>query len=310
MKQGLRIGVALSSGGIRGVYAHTGFMQALQEMGVHIEALTGCSAGAIVGGVVASGTSLGQWTKSLGRLNQKNFWNPYSLLKFLWSNIFHKGRGYMGLSSTESALRFTQKNLSVKTFEQCVIPFYSLAINLDSGEKKIFSSGDLAPRIVASAAVPVLYEPVVIDNHYYCDGALIEFAPTDAICCKHELDIVIVHHVSQHNTESGDVEKIKQKPWPLLEIVNRLLFRQRPWYLDKRPLDIRNCPCECGAIIMAFEPILPELQWPDVSDGNKTLNSAREQTLQYLSPYKKIMQANSKEMLHSLIQELESDKTP
>lgn len=223
-----RIGIVLSSGGVRGVYAHTGFMRALQELDIHFDAIAGCSAGAIVGGILASGTSLDNWSHSLDRMTQKDFWQPDSILKFMHSHLLDKGRGYMGLSSTDPARNLTINNLSVKTFEECKVPFYSLAINLSDGEKTVFATGELAPRIVASAAVPILYEPVIIDGHLYSDGALIDFAPTDAICCKHKLDVVIVHHVAQNNEVTGDFNKLKQQPWALLEIANRLLFRAVP----------------------------------------------------------------------------------
>lgn len=49
-----RIGVALSAGGIRGVYAHTGFMQAMQSLKIPVFASAGCSACALVGGFIGS----------------------------------------------------------------------------------------------------------------------------------------------------------------------------------------------------------------------------------------------------------------
>jgi len=296
-----RIGVILSSGGVRGVFAHTGFMRALQEMGIHYDAIAGCSAGAIVGGVLASGTSLDEWTQSLEKMTQQDFWQPDSLLKFLHSHLLDKGRGYMGLSPTDPALNFTTNNLSVKTFEECKVPFYSLAINLSDGEKKVFSSGELAPRIVASAAVPILYEPVLIEGNLYSDGALIDFAPTDAICCKHKLDVVIVHHVAQNNTVTGDINKLKKQPWALLEIANRLLFRARPWYLDNRPLNIQHCPCDCGATILAAEPELPELSWPSIDGGDEVLASAHKQAMEQLHIYANIFKSDNVHKLHALI---------
>lgn len=52
----MKVGVVLSSGGGREVFAHTGFLLALEQLGVEISAIAGCSAGALVGGVYASGT--------------------------------------------------------------------------------------------------------------------------------------------------------------------------------------------------------------------------------------------------------------
>ena len=66
MKQNCpRVGVVLSSGGVRGVYAHTGFLLALEQLGIPIAAAAGCSAGAVVGGVAASGTDLRAWLFTL-----------------------------------------------------------------------------------------------------------------------------------------------------------------------------------------------------------------------------------------------------
>ena len=296
-----RIGVILSSGGIRGVYAHTGFMRALQQMGVHYDAIAGCSAGAIVGGILASGTTLDSWSRSLDQMKQQDFWQPGSILNFLRSHLLDKGRGYMGLSSTDPALRFTENNIKAKTFEECETPFYSLAINLGNGEKTVFSSAELAPRIVASAAIPILYEPVCIEGNYYSDGALIDFAPTDAICCKHKLDVVIVHHVAQNDKVDGDVEKLKQQPWSILEVANRLMFRQRPWYLENRPINIQHCPCGCGASIIVVEPVLPEFTWPSIAGGDQVLADANRQAIEQLHLYTRLFESGNVKTLSTLI---------
>ena len=68
-----RIGVVLSSGGVRGVYAHTGFMQAIQSLGIPITASAGCSAGALVGGFIASGTPLADWVETLAGMSSHSF---------------------------------------------------------------------------------------------------------------------------------------------------------------------------------------------------------------------------------------------
>jgi NTE family protein len=51
-----RIGLALGGGGARGA-AHIGALQALEELCVPVDAISGTSAGAIVGGLYASGMS-------------------------------------------------------------------------------------------------------------------------------------------------------------------------------------------------------------------------------------------------------------
>ncbi len=280
-----RIGVVLSSGGVCGVYAHTGFMQAIQGLGIPVSASAGCSAGALVGGFIASGTSLERWAASLAGITSRTFWTPDSLPCFIWKMTVRRGRGYTGLSDTSAALRFTRDNLAVNAFEECLYPFHVLAINLGTGKKEVFSEGELAPRMVASAAMPILYDPVRIDGEYYCDGVMIDFAPTDAICCRHQLDVVIVHHVSQNFGIHRDLNMALKDSWSMLEIVNRLVFREKPWYLSSEPLTLHHCPCGCGAIVIAIEPELPVMRWPVTQGGDMALRSAREQAESLLQPY-------------------------
>lgn len=271
-----RIGVVLSSGGVRGVYAHTGFLKAVEKMGINIKAMSGCSAGAVVGGIYASGTPIQEWVDALSRIKPKRFWSP-SLLKMGYSFLFRSGRGYTGMSSTKEAINFCIRHLRVKTFEECKIPFYTLAKNLIHGCKTVFHQGQLAPRMLASAAAPLMYEPVEIDGLLYCDGALLELSPTDAICCKHQLDILIIHHVAQGNKGTLSVKEIYKKPWSLFQILNMLLYQQRPWYLSESAVTFRQCPCGCDAIIMVIEPVLPDLFWPSSKKGEDILQQTKHQ---------------------------------
>ncbi len=280
-----RIGVVLSSGGGRGVYAHTGFLLALEQLGIRIAASAGCSAGAVVGGIAASGTTLQRWAETIANVDRREFWTPDSVAYFLWRMTVRKGRGYTGLSGSEAAIAFCRRNLAVQTFEECRYPFYSVAVNLGRGKKAIFSTRELAPRMMASAAMPILYRPVEIDGGYYCDGALIEMAPMDAICCKHQLDAVIVHHASQRFHDDGGMAQALRRPWTILEILDRLLFHLRPWYLSAERRTFQRCPCGCGAAVIVIEPDLPELRWPLTEGGPQVQAAAMAQTESLLQPY-------------------------
>jgi len=280
-----KIGVVLSSGGGRGVFAHTGFLLALEKLGIEVAAVAGCSAGALVGGVYASGTNLQSWKDRITNAHIRDYWSPDSWLRFFWQMIVRKGRGYSGFSDTGAAIEFIRRNLTAQYFEECRVPFYSLAMNLTRGNKMLFSKGELAPRIMASAAMPVLYRPVEIDNEWYSDGAMIELAPTEAICCKHGLDALIVHHTAIHrDCEEGLAWALKQ-PWSLIEILYLLLYRQRPWYLSDQALTFHRCPGGCGAPVIVVEPDLPELHWPLTTGGDAVQTAAMDQVLRLLQPH-------------------------
>ncbi|MFK5914489.1 MAG: patatin-like phospholipase family protein [Woeseiaceae bacterium] len=279
-----RVGVVLSSGGIRGVYAHTGFLMALEKMDFDIKAVAGCSAGAVVGGMYASGTPVQEWADAISKVNPKKIWSP-SLSRMLYSFLFRKGRGYTGMSSTKAAINFCRKHLKAKMFEDCQLPFYTLAKNLLHGCKTVFDRGELAPRIVASAAAPLMFEPVEINNQLYCDGALLELSPTDAICCKHQLDILIIHHVARRNKDKFGIKQVIRQPWSMIEVLNMLLYQQRPWYLSDDPITFKKCPCGCEAIIIVIEPALPELLWPANEEGAQVLQIAKQQAEKLLESY-------------------------
>jgi len=281
----VKIGVVLSSGGGRGVYAHTGFLLALEALGIEVAAVAGCSAGALVGGVYASGTDLHQWQEAIANVRTREYWTADSWTRFFWNMIVRKGRGYSGISDACAAIEFVQRNLTAKRFEQCKIPFYSLAMNLTRGTKTLFSEGELAPRIMASAAMPVLYRPVEIDGDLYCDGAMIEISPTEAICCKHGLDALIVHHTAVHREREEGLAAALKQPWSLIGILYLLLYRQRPWYLSDQTLTFHRCPGGCGAPIIVVEPDLPELIWPLSTGGPEIQAAAMAQTLAQLQPF-------------------------
>ena len=270
--------------GGRGVYGHTGFMAALELLGIQISASSGCSAGAVVGGVIASGANIQDWTEAVKHAGSKQFWTPRSAIQLLYSLGFKKGRGLSGLSDTAAAIRFLCKQLTAETFEECIYPFYAVALNLGDCEKVVFDKGPLALRIMASAAMPGLYEPVEIDGQYFTDGAIIDLAPTEAICCRHQLDVLLVHHVAQRNYTTQELERAFNKPWVIVNLLHRLIYRQRPWYATGQPRSTHACPCGCKAVLVVVEPSLPDLTWP-VTDGATTIvDAAESNTLVQLQP--------------------------
>ncbi len=283
MRGAPRVGVVLSSGGARGVYAHTGFLLALARLGIPVAAAAGCSAGAVVGGIAASGADLDSWSRVLAGVDRRRFWTPDPWPVVLWQVVVKQGRGYAGLSGTEAAMDFCRQQLAVARFEDCRYPFHALAVSLRHGRKVMFSAGALAPRMVASAAMPILYRPVEIDGDWYCDGALVDLAPMDAICCKHNLDALLIHHVA---TREADIGRILQGRWSMLGVLERLLFRHRPWYLSEERLTFHRCPCRCGAAVVVIEPQLPELPWPATTGGSNVQAAAETQATELLRPHR------------------------
>lgn len=272
-----RIGIVLSSGGGRGIYAHTGFLLALEKLQISIKAVAGCSAGAIVGGIFASGARLDDWSQAITQLETKQFWTPRPLWQLLYQLVIKKGQGLLGVSDAAAAMRFLSRQLAVKTFKACRYPFHVSTVNLGSGRKALLSEGELAHAMMASAAMPFLYEPINIDGEYYTDGAIIDLSPTDAICCRHQLDTLIVHHVAQRDYTSAGLKHALTRRWSVIEVARRIVYRETPWYATGEPTSMHKCPCDCGANILVLEPRLPDLVWPITEEGKPILEAARKQ---------------------------------
>ena len=49
-----------------------------------------------------------------------------------------------------------------------------VATNLSSGKRTIFTSGPIAPALLASAAIPGIFPPVHIENEVYVDGGAVD----------------------------------------------------------------------------------------------------------------------------------------
>lgn len=277
-----KVGIVLSSGGGRGVYGHTGFLIALDKLNIEIDAMSGCSAGAIVGSVFASGGSIKEWSEALRNVRINQFWTPRSKTTLLYYLMFRKGRGLLGLSNSNAAIEFISKYVGVKTFEDCWCPFYVVAINIGNGEKVLFDSNELAPRVMASAAMPAFYEPVEVEGEYYSDGATVDLAPTDAICCRHKLDLVVIHHLANRNYTVEQLRSSFKKPWTMAGILYRLIYRHKPWYETGNAISRHHCPCGCNAEIVVVEPSLPDLMWPVTKGGANIMESAEKQALDTL----------------------------
>jgi len=291
-----RIGIVLSSGGGRGVYGHTGFLLALHKLDIKIEAMSGCSAGAIVGSVAASGGNIIDWSEALKKIKTDQFWTPRSKLKILQNLILHKGRGFLGLSDSKAAIELITRYLGANTFEECAYPFYAAALNIGSGEKVVFDSNELAPRVFASAAMPVFYDPIEIDGEYYSDGAIVDLAPAEAICCKHKLDLLIVHHLANRNYTVEDFKRSFNQPWPIAGILHRSIYHYKPWYATGKAMSEHNCPCGCNARILVLEPALPELVWPVTRGGKDIMESAEKQTLNTMNLFLKHNKSSQKNL--------------
>lgn len=155
-------GLVLSGGGARG-FAHLGVIQALNEAGIFPDVLAGTSAGAIVGALYTDGYTPKEIMK---------FMNSTSRLHYI-SPTVPKG----GLLQISGVIKILKDHLRAKTFEELKIPLYVTATDLNNGKAVYFSEGELLSPVIASASIPVIFKPVIINNIQYVDGGVLDNLP-------------------------------------------------------------------------------------------------------------------------------------
>src|SRR5947209_13663229 len=81
------------SAGFFGFFAHAGFISALEDAGLVPDSVTGSSAGALVGGLWASGTPAARIEAELRPLRREHFWDPAPGFGLLRGRLFRERVG-------------------------------------------------------------------------------------------------------------------------------------------------------------------------------------------------------------------------
>jgi NTE family protein len=166
-----RIGLALSSGGAKGL-AHIGVIQVLEENGIHIDAIAGCSMGAYIGAVSAFGHNGVQMEKFAREVEGR--WGFLRLLDPVLLPRCGLIRGEKMGGRVKSAIGHAQ-------FSDLRRPMRVVATNLHTLERVVFSSGEVALAVQASSAIPGICAPVQIGEEQFFDGGVIDPLPVDIV---------------------------------------------------------------------------------------------------------------------------------
>lgn len=162
-----RIGLALSGGAVRGA-AHVGVLQILEREGIYPDIIAGTSVGAIVGAAAAAGIS----ASSLSEIFRTTRWPRLARLSI---------RGRYSLFDTKQMERIFYERIGVKSFEELKRPFAAVACDILTGERIVFSSGDLAKAVRASSAVPGIFPPLEDRGRLLVDGCVVDNLPVDVV---------------------------------------------------------------------------------------------------------------------------------
>ena len=189
---GKTVALTLGSGGARG-YAHIGAIEVLCERGYEIVAISGCSMGALVGGVFAAGKmkDYKDWVTGLGQ---------FDLLKLL-DVTFNS----VGAIRGEKIFSVVRHMIGDTRIEDLPIAYTAVATDL-LGHKEIwFQEGPLDQAIRASVAIPGVVTPLVLNSKVLIDGAVLNPLPIMPTISSHA-DLVVAVNLSGEDDRRRRIE--------------------------------------------------------------------------------------------------------
>jgi NTE family protein len=204
------IGMALSGGGSRGI-AHLGILKAFDEAGLKISMMSGTSAGAIVGLFYCSGYSPD---------NIMEIIRETRLIKYVRPAISKSG-----LLKLESIVGIFKRYIKNDTFDDLNIPLVVSSTNIKKGKNKFFGDGSLIWSVLASCAVPVIFQPVKIGEDYYVDGGVLNNLPVEPLIGQ--CDVVVGSNCNPVSEayEPGNMRSLLERS--LLMAINLNTFSKR-----------------------------------------------------------------------------------
>ncbi len=185
-------GIVLSGGGARGA-AHLGFIKLLEELNIPIDMISGVSAGAVIGALYAAGLGAEQILAILKG-------QSYISLKGL-------SLGSNGIFSMAALRDILKKHIPQNSFVQLRIPLFITATDMVNGKVIYFSEGEVINAVIASASVPVVYQPVSFRGYTLADGGILDNLPAAPLADR--CNVIIDNHVNRiaTNIDMANISK-------------------------------------------------------------------------------------------------------
>lgn len=201
----MNYGVALGSGGIRGM-AHIALLEYLEKKyNENPVAITGCSAGSIVGALYAlepnSELVLRKFHYIIKHSNKE--------IQYIKKSLENKITGFAKLLSSPGILNnnllfnLLKSLFHKKRFSDCKIPFGAVAVDIDSETVEEITEGYILDAVMASSNVPAAFTPKLLGGMALVDGGVLDEVPVE-LCKKMGAEYIIASHIPQKNEKFND----------------------------------------------------------------------------------------------------------
>lgn len=208
----VKLGLALSGGGARGL-AHVGVLKVLEAEGISVSCIGGTSMGGVVAAAYACGIPVSEIEALAMRLTSRR-----ELVRLV--DLSPQRRGLL----QGDKIRDMLAGLFIeRCFEDLCIPLALPSVDLVSGREVVFTSGLVFPAVLATIAVPGLFQPVEIGACRLVDGGVLNNLPVDRVRAL-GADVVIA--------VNAQFDPYIDKPWQDVGMAPRLLAPLPDFLLD------------------------------------------------------------------------------
>jgi len=225
----LKIGIALSGGGIRGI-AHAGVLQALKNNNIDIDIIGGTSAGSMVASLYAIGYS----PEEIYMLFRKNAnkiigTNTYPIISGIRSLMGKQVGGIDGLRNGESIEQVYNElaiEKGIENIKQIKMPLVIPAVDIMESREYVFtnkvpkgkkdkvkyiSDVTVGKAVRASSSFPAVFNPCKIEKHAFMDGGTLDNVPVNEVRKQGADKVIAVKFDADRIDESSNLMDIVMK---------------------------------------------------------------------------------------------------
>ncbi|MEX2261882.1 MAG: patatin-like phospholipase family protein [Bryobacteraceae bacterium] len=165
---GTQVGIALGGGAAWG-WAHIGVLEVIENAGIPIDVISGCSMGSVIGALRSSGVGISElreiacyWSTRTRRFVEWRLWRFCLVNEIVARKVFGS---YFGS----------------RTVNQTEIPYWANAVDIKTGKEFTIVDGTLVDAVRASIALPGLLPPFARGPHLLVDAGIMDPVPVNLV---------------------------------------------------------------------------------------------------------------------------------
>ena len=239
----MKIGIALSGGGIRGI-AHAGVLKALEDNGIKIDMIGGTSSGSLIASLYAMGYTpyyiyvlFKRYAGEIIAVENKQ------IISGIGGFLLNKKIQVTGLKtgkSLEEAYNELALKKGIKAMKEIQMPLVIPAVDICSSKEYIFTSKipnnekasntmeniktdtmqqttsyitdiSVGKSVRASSSFPVVFSPCEYNNHLFLDGGILNNIPVNEIKKQGADKVIAVNFDSQPVNKESNIMELMMK---------------------------------------------------------------------------------------------------